>query len=641
MAKKNTLEESQNRLYRRGYEPEPLPRRIGRSPDIAPAGGWEPPKDDTPAASSNNPPNGGMKKKYSFTKIIFLFSLFFFLGSATAATIFLYQGRNTVSNENITIAIDGPSSVAGGEELSLEVTVENTNQQSLELVDLIVVFPPGTSNPDAPGSTLDRTRFSLGTIKPGQSQTELVEATLFGEEGSSQEIQFIVEYRISDSNAIYVKESSYFVGIRSTPLSVSIDTSAEAAANQRLDLDVTLTSNSNTVLPDVLLRMEYPFGFTPDETSPQPAFGDNIWSLGDVAPGTERTIEISGFVSGQDGEEKVFRAFAGSSRQNDPRAIETVYGQALSGVDIRETFVGVDLTLDGERDSTIVRTGGTDISGILSFANNLDVTLRDVAIELAFSGSALDSQSVQVDRGFYDSNTQTIRWDSSTNNQLSRLGAGDDGRLTFQFTPQVGSSVRNPTVDVAVSIFGRRGSQTGTSEEARNVARRTIRLSSDIALSSRAVYSVGPFENSGPLPPQEEEATTYTILWSVVNPTNDISDVVVRGALPSYVSWTGNTQGEEVSFSAATGEVIWEIPNRVPAGTGIESGSVEAAFQVRLVPSQSQRGSVVDLVRSISIEARDEFTGSTIRRNKNPINTEITTDPTYGNASGRVGGSGE
>lgn len=638
MAKKDRLKESQDRLYRRGYEPKILPRRIGRNPEVAPTGGWQPPGDKNGSAgdgSEQGPHN--MKKKRSLVKIIFLFSLFFFLGSATAAVIFLYQGVNTVSNENITITVDGPASVAGGEELPLEVTVRNGNQQSLELVDLVVTFPPGTTNPDDPGSTLERSRFSLGTIESGQSKTELVKAALFGEEGSSQEIQLTAEYRISGSNAIYVKESTYLVTIRSTPLSVSIDTVSEVSANQRLDLTVTLSSNSNVILPNVLLRMEYPFGFEPETTDPEAAIGGNLWQLGDLPPGGERTIRISGFISGQDGEEKVFRAFAGSSRSNDPRAIGTVYGQALADIDITRTFIGMDLSLDGDKSNTVVRSGGESISGVLSYVNNLDTSVRDVEIELMFTGNALDPNAVTVDRGFYDSNARTIRWSPSSNRELSVLNPGGSGRLTFQFTPQSagGDIAQNPAVDIAVSVSGRSESEIG-SAEAENVIRRTVQIASAVNLSSRAVYSAGPFDNSGPLPPEAEAETTYTILWSVVNPTNDISDVVVRGSLPSYVSWMGNTSGEGISFSAANGEVTWEIPDRVPAGTGIETAPIEAAFQVRLTPSTSQVGSTVDLVRSISIEARDEFTNTSIRQNKNSLNTAITTDPLYGNASGRV-----
>ena len=56
-----------------------------------------------------------------------------------------------------------------------------------------------------------------------------------------------------------------------------------------------------------------------------------------------------------------------------------------------------------------------------------------------------------------------------------------------------------------------------------------------------AVRSIGPFENMGPIPPKADNETTYTIIFSLSSPFNDINSVEVTGSLPSYIAWKNLT----------------------------------------------------------------------------------------------------
>lgn len=94
---------------------------------------------------------------------------------------------------------------------------------------------------------------------------------------------------------------------------------------------------------------------------------------------------------------------------------------------------------------------------------------------------------------------------------------------------------------------------------------RTVKVNSSFQLSSRAVHYTGPFGNSGPMPPRVGQNTTYTILWSITNSSNDVSRAKVTAVLPLYVKWTGVSSSGDVSFNYGTGKSLGTSAAWMPA----------------------------------------------------------------------------
>src|SRR3989338_4764884 len=183
--------------------------------------------------------------KTSVFKNFFIFSLVFFLLTLGYAAYVFFAGGNTVSNDNIDIAIQGNNFTAGGEELSLVVEITNRNSSALDLVNLIMEYPKNSENENAdlPLGT-ERSRFVLGTIPAGAVRNENLKVVLFGEQGSIRPIKISLEYRVEGSNSIFVKTKSYEVTISSTPLNISIDAPATINPNQDITLNIKTTLNS-------------------------------------------------------------------------------------------------------------------------------------------------------------------------------------------------------------------------------------------------------------------------------------------------------------------------------------------------------------------------------------------------------------
>src|ERR1035437_4467273 len=81
-----------------------------------------------------------------YTKILLGAFIFFVLALGFTFSKF-FLGNNVVSGNNIDILVSGPVSIAGGEELPLEIDVTNNNNIDLKVVDLRIEYPDGTKDP--------------------------------------------------------------------------------------------------------------------------------------------------------------------------------------------------------------------------------------------------------------------------------------------------------------------------------------------------------------------------------------------------------------------------------------------------------------------------------------------------------------
>jgi len=581
-----------------------------------------------------------MKKKKNYLKMFLWASVIFFVTSLLIAGLVLFRGGNIISSDNVEIDVSGPLSINGGEPVKLQISVKNNNSADIELSDLIIEFPEGTRSVENINLELPRIRKTLGPIESREVARETIEALLFGEEGDIKELKITVEYRIENSNAIFVKEDKYEIEISSSPINISVGSLKEITSGREVDVNLEISSNSPTIVEDLVVQVDYPFGFTFKNSSPSPVSSNNIWRVGNISPGGKKTISFSGTLEGQDNEERVFRVFTGIESEEGIDKFETAFSSVKHSILITKPFISIDLEINNESGPHYTAAPNEEIGATITWKNNLPDPVSNVEIEAKIDGSILDESSVEVVKGFYRSIDNTVIWDKNDEPDLSLLNPGQSGTVSFTFKPknQSADSIVNPEVSVSVSARGRRISDSQVSEEIKALSSTSIRFTSLAVLLGETTYSKGPITNSGPIPPQVEVPTTYTVTWSLSNSSNDIVDGEVRATLPSYVSWTGNISpqaGANLTFNSSQREVLWR-PGKIEAGTGLLSSPKEASFQIRFLPSVSQVGSEPILVNQSEFTGEDDFTGATIRATKRAMTTRISTDPSYTNGDERV-----
>ncbi|MCC7160699.1 hypothetical protein IT399_03200 [Candidatus Nomurabacteria bacterium] len=572
--------------------------------------------------------------KTSVFKKFFTFSVGFFILTLFYAAYVFFAGGNTVSNDNIDISILGNNFTVGGEELPLIVGITNKNSSALDLVDLVVEYPKGSSS-DLSSDT-ERLRESLGTIPSGAIRNENLKLVLFGEQGSVRPIKISIEYRVSGSNAIFVKEKMYEVNISSTPINLSVNAPMSISPNQNVTFNVKAILNSTKPAPKILARVDYPLGFQFVNAVPAPSFGNNVWNLGDLAPGAEKNISITGkMIDVFDGEEKTFTTFIGSQSNSNKNVIGVVFNSTKNILTIKKPFIEANLSINGVTQKEYAIDWKTPISVNIRYANNLDSKVNDVSIVAKISGNSFDRKTIRVSQGFYDSSKDQIVWDKNYQSKLREVNPGESDTVGFSVSPlslySVASGITsNPVVNIEVNISGKQAVQGFDINELENSTSAVVRVISDVGLSTKALYYSGPFTNSGPIPPKVEQKTTYTITWTLSNTANNISAVKINSTLPPWVNFVGTIlpASEALTYNSSTKEIVWNA-DRIPRGTGITGAPRSVSFQVSISPSLSQVGTSPVLINEAILTGHDDFANVDVKVKKTSLDIRLYNDPSF------------
>ena len=69
------------------------------------------------------------------------------------------------------------------------------------------------------------------------------------------------------------------VFIAGSPINITVNNIKEINNNQELIFDIEVNSNTEEVLKNIQLKVEYPFGYKLLESNPKPIADNNIWSF--------------------------------------------------------------------------------------------------------------------------------------------------------------------------------------------------------------------------------------------------------------------------------------------------------------------------------------------------------------------------
>ena len=640
--KLNRIEELKVKLFSKNFNPKIEHRDSFSHSDKADVReSWE---DESADLASSASFGERFFKKTSMFKNFFLFSaLFFILAIGYGAYVF-FVGGNTVSNENIDISILGNNFTAGGEDLPLVVGITNKNNSALDLVDLVVEYPKSSRNSEIDtSSSVERNRISLGTIPAGAVRNENLKVVLFGQQGSIVPIKISIEYRVEGSNAIFVKQKLYEVTINSAPINLSVDGPTSISPNQDIKLDIKVALNATRPATKILLKVDYPVGFAFASSTPSPSLGTNVWSLGDLAPGAERTVSITGkMIDVFDGEDKSFQIKSGLQSAADKSVIDVVFNSLTHTIAIKKPFIETTLSVNGASGREYAIDSKTPIHGEIRWVNNLDTKVNDLEIRAKISGNAVDERTINGGQGFYNSILDTITWDQNSVNTFSEVSPGDSGAVTFSLSPTTlfsssGGTLADPSINIDISISGKQQLEGYATADINSFESSKIRIISDVGFAAKALYYSGPFKNTGAIPPKVEKETTYTIVWSVTNTANNISKATVRSSIPVWMRFVGpiSPSSEGLTFNASTREITWNI-GKIPKGTGIASAGKEVSFQVGLTPSLSQVGAMPVLINEAVLTGHDDFANVDVRGSKGALRSGLDNDPAFPPGGGFV-----
>lgn len=614
------LEDARHKLYDAGETPtvERQPLSVSGDPKLPHA--WE----DTPALAQTL----GAAPSIRWAGTFFSFALVFFLVSVGVAGYFFYFGSNSVSSDKIDLTIQGPTTIAGGDTVPLKLTIVNKNPVAIENAVIQIDFPESTRNASNTLEAYPRYTENLGRIESGETVTRSLRAVLFGGAGQTVTLPASFSYTTTGTNANFKKKASYTLGISTTPLELSLNTLSETVSGKPITFSLTVRSNATLPLENVVLAGTFPFGFSVTSSS-VPLTGSSFL-LGTMAPGSSKTVTLTGVLSGQEQEERVFHFDVGTAKSRTDTALAVTYMKQEAAVTLTAPFINTSLVINGDSSATPILKADTSQNVTLSYTNTLSTPVNNLSVGVTLSGSAVDYSSITSTQGFYRSSDRTIVFSQDADPALASFAPGASGLGSFSFNtlPSAGAS---PTVVFTISIAGIRQGQSNVPEEVKSSLTRTAKVVTSTTLAAAALHNSGPISNSGPIPPKPDEPTTYTLEWTVRNPGSAVADGSVTTILPGYVTYTGKTAGlGTFAYDPTMRKVTWRIGD-LPQG-----GSVKGYFQVSLLPSTSQIGGAPLLTNFASFGGHDRFAGVSVRAVADAVNTETISEAGYIQGNGSV-----
>ncbi len=625
------IEETEQELYaRKAPAPEEF-HELKKTESIATRDAWDTPRPiirhSFIARSSHAAGN--------FAKTFFKISIGILVVAGLIATYMFYGGSRSFSNERVGVRILGSGFSDGGAPLSVSIEITNTNKTALTNAQVTVAYEKDS------GSTIGDPytylpKVTIGTIDAGATKSVEQTVVLYGEQNATKNIKATLEYRMQGSNALLSKVATLPVVISRAPVTLSFDGPLTTTPNQPMSFTLKATSNSDVPIQHLLLSVEYPAGFVFSSATPTPSYGNNVWALGDLAQGAEQIITFTGALKGFEGEDRIFRVSSGVESGTDKTRIGLVYNALTHTVALSKSFLGVTASINGSPLDEVPLPTNTESNVTINYTNTLDTRVSDAQITVVLGGNSFDQNSVSTQDGFFNSTTSTITFDKSTIGALAMLEPGQSGELEFSVTPRDAwsgtSLIQNPVISFSVNVSGKQSGFGGVTEVT-NVLHKSVKFGTLFQLATETLYSAGPFQNTGGIPPHVGVETTYTIVWNIKNTANIASGVEVHATLPSYVTFKNRiypaTAG--LTYDPTSRTLSWKV-GKVNAGAGFISPDTSVAFQIGFIPSISQINMTPNLIVGTEANGIDTFTNKPLHVTKG----NSTTTPTDGSGGGQV-----
>jgi len=571
------------------------------------------------------------KRRRAYRIKVLLAGVGFFVAALVVSSAFLIFGNNNISGENIAIAVTGPFTIGGGEVLPLQVGITNSNAVPIQSATLIVDYPPGTKRADGSAADIFTERLSLETVGSGETINVPVRAVVFGEENEEKTVEVAVEYRVQGSNATFFKEAEPLrFKISSSPVVVSADALKKVSSGQETEVKISITSNAPSVLPEVLVKAEYPLGFDFSSANPSPTNGQSMWLIKNLEPETTQTITVKGVVIGTETDEYAINFAVGVPNERDRQNLASVFATAQTYFEIEQPFLDLNLSVDGQSVPEVAIGPGSRTNVEVQLRNSTQDSIFDTKIVVTLGGNAFSVFNVYPQGGYYDSTAKTITWDITTSNDLEALKPGEQREYKFAIEPRDDIG-RTPELTLKGKVTARRVSSDRAAEILTGTSDRIVRVLTTPVILGEVGYNNGIFVDSGPVPPRVGIETKYTLSLMLQNGSNNITNAVVSTTLPPYVEWQDQTAGAGTfSYNPTTRVLEWRIGS-------LQAGAATfGSYQIGFEPRVTQASTRPILMGEQRVQATDQFTGTVVRATNPAVTTQLSSEAGFGSDSGIV-----
>lgn len=526
--------------------------------------------------------------------------------------------KNVYSKELLRLDILGPSEITLGEEVEYVVRYKNKGEFRLDNPELVFEAPEYSMKD---GEFFERQILGpeeLGeAIYPGEEKTFSFKISILGKEGDIKITKASLSYRPKDLKARYQSSSELTSQIKSAPLTFDFDLPSKVASGKDFVFRINYFSNIDHLLTNLMCQIEYPYGFEFISSVPK-SIEQTEWEIPVLNKSEGGRIEISGRLSGDLGEAKVFKAKLGVWKNGE----FIILKEAIKGVEMVRHSLYIRQEINSN--PQYVAVPGDWLHYEIYFKNVGEDSVSNLFMVNQLEGEAFDFQTIKSDYGAFQAGDNSIVFDWRRVPDLQYLIPMEEGKVDFfiKLKDDLGS-VKNPVLKNKVFI--------GQVKE-----EFVTKIGSKLGIDQKAYFQDEVFGNSGPVPPQAGEATTYTIMWHIRNYYSDVKNAKVKATLPQNIELTGRVfpelELEKFTFDSQSREIVW-LAGDLERGVGVTQQPLTIAFQIAFTPAAYQRGLIPNIINETQITAEDSWTQTIIEGSSSALNTTLPDDSTVTNGT--------
>jgi len=528
-----------------------------------------------------------------------------------------YWQKNIYSKEILKLEILGPEKVELAKDFEYIVRYKNNGTVRLEEVKLIFEYPKQAILEDKKPLWQE---IPLEDIYPGEERTFLFKARLLAKEGEFLIAKANLSYRPKNLKARYESTTTFTSTIGPVPLTFEFDLPSKIESGKNFNFKINYFSNLDYLLTDLRVQVEYPLGFEFITSVPK-SLEKTEWLIPILNKSQGGRIEISGKLSGEVGQAKIFRAKFGIFKEGEFILLK----EAEKGLEIIKPSIYLRQEINGN--PRYVALPGDWLHYEIYFKNIGDDDLNNLFMVNKLEGEAFDFQTIKSDLGSCQPGDDSVIFDWRQVSKLQYLMPMEEGKVDFwiKLKDNLGQ-IKNPILRNKVFI-------SQVKEEF------VTKISSKLELVQKGYFQDEVFGNTGSIPPKVGEVTTYTIIWQVKNYYSVVKDVKVKAILPQAVELTGKIFPEEeaskFAFDSQSREIVWLVGD-LEMGRGILNPAPSIAFQIAFRPSEVDRGQTPVIIGEAKIAGEDSWTDRIIESFSKNIKTTLPDDETITEEMGKV-----
>ncbi len=499
--------------------------------------------------------------------------------------------------------------ITSGEVESFEIDYKNNNDEKMDDVIVTLKLPENFVLTDASPKGIFNTNtnsFKVGDLSPNEMGTAKISGMVLGEIGERQVIALSMDYSYKGRKMKNLNSLVYEV--EESILDLDLDFPNEVYKGTNFSGKLILKNNGDKDIEEeieisfsnsdlVIKNIDYTEGSL---------YGNTIIIKGISA---KKILEIS-FEAETETNERLLPVVAElylNTERGKMKQIEKSKNLAVVESKFKASL-NTDKRVLKERDIAVFK---------LNYENGEDKNLHSLKFEIKPDSSAfaVDKVSLIGESKKYEISGNTIRL-------LEVLEKGKGGSLEFE------ASFKKKRIgtELSTSLSAQINYKIGDKKVNYSIISSKIKFFSDLQISSKGRYysEQGDQLGVGPLPPAISVPTSYWIFWEVDNLGNNLKDLSISADLGENVAWSGEKSllAGKIRYGAIGSRVIWNVDE-----ISKEGGKYRAGFEVKLIPTKTQKNKIVDLVKDIKYSAYDAFAEREITGELKNITTDLKDDP--------------